>query len=79
MLKFELLSIGKIKTRGVDNEKQDPVKTRLADLDAGGLDRLGALHGTVQEVVEGCLLVDGRGGRHVHRFEQQLKQGAGCQ
>jgi hypothetical protein len=39
------------------------------DLDAGGLDRLSALRGTVQEAVEGCLLVDGRGRRNVRRFE----------
>jgi hypothetical protein len=74
-LELELSLVGKIKTGGVDDGKQDPVETRLADLDAGGLDRLRALRGTVQEAVEGCLLVDGRGRRNVLRFEQQPKQG----
>jgi hypothetical protein len=45
------------------------------DLDAGGLDRLSALRGTVQEAVEGCPLVDGSGRRNVCHFEQQPRQG----
>ena len=74
-LKLELSSGSKIETRGVDDGKQDPVKTRLADLNAGHLDGLHALRGTVQEAAEGCLLVDGHGRRNVRRFEQQPKQG----
>ena len=73
-LEFELSSSGKIETRSVDDGKQDPAKTRLADLDAGRLDRLHALHGTVQEAAKGCLLVDGCSQRNVRCFEQQLKQ-----
>ena len=36
-LEFELSSGGKIETRSVNDGKQDPVETRLADLDAGHL------------------------------------------
>ena len=69
-LKLQLAALLEIKAWCVNNGKENPVKTRLADLNTGGLYLLCGLGWALEKALDGGFLVNRGAGGRICRLEQ---------